>query len=82
MNNTARLVAWVLLPLVGLVILGIAAIWLLKALFGVVVYLLVGAAVVGGGYYLYRRARRSLGPGTRNRRRIEAARQTYRARSR
>jgi hypothetical protein len=80
--NTARLLAWILLPLVGLVLLGTLAIWLVKALLGIAAYLIVGALVVGGGVYLYRRARRAVGPGTRNRRRIEAAAQTYRARNR
>jgi O-antigen/teichoic acid export membrane protein len=80
--NTARLLAWILLPLVGLVLLGALAIWLVKALLGIAAYLIVGALVVGGGVYLYRRARRAVGPGTRNRRRIEAAAQTYRARNR
>jgi O-antigen/teichoic acid export membrane protein len=80
--NTARLLAWILLPLVGLVLLGALAIWLVKALLGIAAYLIVGALVVGGGVYLYRRARRAVGPGTRSRRRIEAAAQTDRARNR
>ncbi|MGC9669880.1 DUF5326 family protein [Planosporangium sp. 12N6] len=80
--NTARLVAWLVLPVVGLVVLGMAAIWLFKALFGLAFYLLVGLAVVGGAMYLYRRVRRSVEPGTRNRRRIEAAAETYRMRNR
>lgn len=78
--NTGRLLAWVILPLVGLVVVGMLAIWVLKALLGAVVYLLVGAAVVGGGALLYRRARRSVGPGTRTQRRLAAARETYRSR--
>lgn len=77
----ARLVAWLLLPLVGLVLAGMLAIWVIKALLGLIVYLAVGAAVVGGGIYLYRRARRAVGPGTRAHRRLEAARETYRARN-
>jgi hypothetical protein len=78
----AKLVAWLVLPVVGLIVAGWLALLLLKALLGVVVYLLVGAAVVGGGVYLYKRARRAVGPGTRTGRRIEAARTTYRQRSR
>jgi O-antigen/teichoic acid export membrane protein len=80
--NTGRLLAWVVLPLVGLVVAGALAIWLLKALLGLAVYLLVGAAVVAGGVLLYRKVRRAVGPGSRNRRRLEAAAETYRARKR
>jgi hypothetical protein len=77
----AKLVAWLVLPVVGLIVAGWLALLLLKALLGVVVYLLVGAAVVGGGYYLYRRASRAIGPQTRTARRIEAAKTTYRQRN-
>jgi hypothetical protein len=80
--NTAKLIAWLVLPLVALVVLGVVAIKLVSALFGVAIYLLVGAAIAGGAYYLYTRAKRSVGPGTRNRRRIEAASETYRMRNR
>ena len=38
---------------------------------------MVGALVVGGGVYLYGRARRALAPGTRTRLRLDAARETY-----
>ncbi len=78
----AKLLAWLLLPVVGLVLAGMLAIWVLHALMGVLVYVLVGAVVVGGGLYLYGRARRALGPGTRARRRIDAASETYRMRDR
>ncbi len=78
----AKLLAWLILPVVGLVVAGWLAIWLLHALMGVLIYVLVGAAVVGGGMYLYGRARRALSPGTRARRRIEAAQETYRMRDR
>jgi hypothetical protein len=78
----ARFLAWTLAGLVGLVLAGMLAIWLFKALLGVLFYIIVGALVVGGGVYLYQRAKRSLGPGTRTRRRIEAATETYRTRNR
>jgi hypothetical protein len=78
----AKLLAWLILPVVGLLVAGWLAIWVIKALLGIVVYLIVGAAVVGGGIYLYRRARRAIGPETRARRRIEAARATYQQRTR
>ncbi|MDP9819714.1 hypothetical protein [Spirilliplanes yamanashiensis] len=66
------------------VVIGVGwlAVNLLQALVGVFAYLLVGAVVVGGGVYLYGRAKRSLAPGTRNQRRIEAAVRTYRMRNR
>ena len=64
--------------LVGLVVAGALAVWLFKALLGVVFYLIVGAAVVGGGAFLYYRAKRALGPGTRMRNRLDAASETYR----
>ena len=79
--NTAKLIAWLVLPLLALVVVGVLAVSLFKALLGGVFYLLLGAAVVGGGYYLYQRAKRSVGPGTRARRRIEAANETYRMRN-
>jgi hypothetical protein len=66
------------LPLVGLVVIGALAIWLFQHLLGLVFYLVVGAAVAGGGYYLYSRAKRAIGPGTRTRMRLDAAAETYR----
>jgi hypothetical protein len=74
--NTGRLLAWLVLPIVGLVVAGMVGIWLLKAVLGLAVYVIVGAVVVGGGLYLYGKAKRSLAPGTRNRNRIEAAYRT------
>ncbi|HEX6498945.1 MAG TPA: hypothetical protein VF054_07910 [Micromonosporaceae bacterium] len=50
-----------LLAVAGLVLVGLVAWWLLKALIGLLFYVLVGALVVGGVVYLYSRARRSLG---------------------
>jgi hypothetical protein len=80
--NTAKLIAWLVLPIVGLVALGALAIWLFQALMGVLLYLLVGIAVAAGGAYLYQRAKRSIGPGTRTRLRLDAAAETYRQRNR
>jgi hypothetical protein len=80
--NTAKLLAWLVLPVVGLVLAGMLAIWVFQAILGLLVYVIVGALVVGGGVYLYRRAQRSIGPGTRTRRRIGAATDTYRMRNR
>ena len=61
---------------------GLGAVSLLQSLVGALAYLIVGALVVGGGVYLYGRAKRSLAPGTRTQRRIEAAAKTYRMRNR
>jgi hypothetical protein len=78
----AKLLMWLLLPIVGLVVVGMLAFWVLSQLLGVLAYLLVGVAVVGGGVYLYGRARRALAPGTRTRLRLDAARETYERRDR
>lgn len=78
--NSGRSLARVALALVGLVLAGMLAIWLLKALLGLVFYLVVGALVVGGGLYLYHRMKRAVGSGGRTQRRIEAAARTYRIR--
>jgi hypothetical protein len=80
--NAAKLLAWLVLPVVGLVIAGMLAIWVLHMILGLFTYIIVGALVVGGGVYLYRRAKRAVGPGTRTRRRIDAAAETYRMRNR
>lgn len=82
MGNAVKLIAWLLLPIAGLVVLGALAIWLFNALMGVLVYLLVGIAVAAGGAYLYQKAKRSVGPGTRTRMRLDAAAETYRQRNR
>jgi hypothetical protein len=49
------------LVLVGLVIVGWIAWALLKAIFGLLFYLIVGALVVGAAYLLYKKAAKSLG---------------------
>ncbi len=76
-----RAVGWVVVTVAGMVVVGWAAVWVLQALMGVFAYLLVGAIVVGGGIYVYGRAKRAVAPGTRNQRRIEAAVKTYRMRN-
>jgi hypothetical protein len=53
----------VVLVVVGLAVAGYLAIWLLGALFHIIGYLIAGALVVGGAYYLYGRAKRSLRSG-------------------
>jgi hypothetical protein len=53
------------LVVAGLFVVGVVGWWLLKALIGVFFYILVGAVLVGGGIYLYGRAKRSLTGGGR-----------------
>ena len=57
------------LAVVALFVLGVIGWWVLKALIGVFFYILVGAVLVGGGIYLYGRAKRSLSGGSRQIRR-------------
>jgi hypothetical protein len=77
-----KAIAYLVATIAGVIVVGWIAINLLQVLVGALAYLIVGAIVVGGGVYLYGRAKRSLAPGTRNQRRIEAAAKTYRMRNR
>lgn len=72
----------VVLATVAVVAVGAVAVALLKVVLGLFWYLVVGAVVVGGGVYLYRRARRAMGPGTRGGRRLEAVVRTRQLRDR
>ncbi len=74
-----KAVAFLIALIAGVVVVG----WVVSSLIGpVLFYLIVGALVVGGGLYLYGKAKKSLAPGTRTQRRIEAAQKTYRMRNR
>ncbi len=53
--------------IIGLIVVGAIAWWVIKVLVGLVFYLIVGAAVVAGGAYLYGKARGSLNGGKRGR---------------
>jgi hypothetical protein len=77
-----KAIAYLVATIAGVVVVGWVALALLHALLGAFVYILVGAVVVGGGVYLYGRAKRSLAPGTRARYRLDAAEKTYRMRNR
>jgi hypothetical protein len=48
----------VVLVTIGLILVGMLAWWVLKLLFGLAFYLILGLIVVAGGYYLYTRATR------------------------
>nr|WP_296069843.1 hypothetical protein [uncultured Actinoplanes sp.] len=74
-----KAIAFLLALIAGVIVVG----WVVSALIGpALFYLIVGALVVGGGLYLYGKAKKSLAPGTRTQRRIEAAQKTYRMRNR
>ncbi|WP_127497277.1 hypothetical protein [Actinoplanes solisilvae] len=74
-----KAVAFLVALLAGVIVVG----WVVSSLIGpVLFYLIVGALAVGGGYYLYAKAKKSIAPGTRTQRRIEAAQKTYRMRNR
>jgi hypothetical protein len=70
--NAVKLAAWVVLPIIGLVLVGMLAIWAIHVVLGLLSYIIVGALVVGGGLYLYRRARRAVRSGPSGRGRIGA----------
>jgi hypothetical protein len=76
-----KAIAYLVATIAGVIVVGWVAIQLLQVLVGALAYLIVGAIVVGGGVYLYGRAKKSLAPGTRTQRRIEAAAKTYRMRN-
>jgi hypothetical protein len=68
--NGGNLGTKLLVAVVALIVIGVVGWWLIKALSGLVFYLIVGALIVGGGIYLYGKARNSLGgPGRRGIRR-------------
>lgn len=74
-----KAVAFLVALIAGVIVVG----WVVSSLLGpALFYLIVGALAVGGGYYLYAKAKKSIAPGTRTQRRIEAAAKTYRMRNR
>jgi hypothetical protein len=52
-----------LLLVVGLVVAGLIALWAINFVLHLVLYVVVGALVVGGAMFLYGRAKRALGGG-------------------
>jgi hypothetical protein len=50
----------VILGAIALIVVGSLVVSVIGALFKLALYLIVGAVVVGGGLYVYRRARRSI----------------------
>jgi hypothetical protein len=63
----ARALIWVAVGAIVLIVIGMVVMSLLAAVLKYAVYLVVGALVVGAGFYLVGRARRALG-GSRLRR--------------
>lgn len=66
--NESHFIRNTLLVIVGVIAVGFVAWWLIKILLGLLFYVIVGALVVGGAYYLVRRSRSISG---RNRRSIK-----------
>ncbi|MFI5931307.1 hypothetical protein [Actinoplanes sp. NPDC051494] len=77
-----KAVAYLVATVAGVIVVGWVAISVLNWLVGAFAYLIVGALVVGGGIYLYGKAKKGIAPGTRTGYRIEAAKKTYRMRNR
>jgi hypothetical protein len=75
-------IAYLVAMIAGVIVVGWVALAVLHALIGAIGYLIVGVLVVGGGIYLYSKAKKAVAPGTRTQRRIEAATKTYRMRNR
>ena len=56
----AKNLVWLALGVLVLIVIGSIVVSLLGLLLKLALYLVLGALVVGGGYYLYTRARRSV----------------------
>jgi hypothetical protein len=54
-EDTGMNVLKAVLVVVGLIVVGMLAWWLLKLLLSVVLYIIIGALVVGGVWYAYNR---------------------------
>ena len=61
MMGPVKTLMWVVVAGVGLILVGWFVLSLIGTLLKLGFYLIVGALVVGGGLYLARKARRSLG---------------------
>jgi uncharacterized membrane protein YfcA len=73
-----KALAFLVAMIAGVIVVG----WVVASLLGpALFYLIVGALVVAGGAIVYAKVKKSIAPGTRTQRRIEAARETYRMRN-
>ena len=61
----AKNLVWLALGVIVLIVIGSIVVSLLGLLLKLALYLVLGALVVGGGYYLYGRTRRSVRGGRR-----------------
>jgi hypothetical protein len=66
--NESHFLRNALLVVGGLVLAGWLAVWLIGTFIHLILYIAVGALVVGGGMYLYGRAKKSLTSGSVQRR--------------
>lgn len=66
--NESHFLRNALLFIGGLVLAGYLAIWAIGIFFHLLGYILVGALVIGGGYYIYKRGERALKSGRVSRR--------------
>jgi len=74
-----KAIGYLVALIAGVIVVG----WVVSSLIGpFLFYLIVGALAIGGGAFVYGRMKRSIAPGTRTQRRIEAAARTYRMRNR
>jgi hypothetical protein len=60
MNESHHFFRNTILVIGGVIVAGWLALWLIGFVVHIFLYLVLGAVVVGGGYYLYGRAKKSL----------------------
>ena len=72
-----KALAFLVALIAGVIVVG----WVVHAIIGPLFYLIVAALAIVGGVYVYGKVKKSLAPGTRTQRRIEAAQKTYRMRN-
>jgi uncharacterized membrane protein SirB2 len=66
--NESHFLRNALLAIAGVVVVGWLAVWLIGVFFHLFLYIALGAVVVGGGMYLYGKAKRSITSGSAQRR--------------
>jgi hypothetical protein len=72
-----KALAFLVALIAGVIVVG----WVVHAIIGPLFYLIVAALAIVGGFVVYGKVKKSLAPGTRTQRRIEAAQKTYRMRN-
>jgi len=66
--NESHFLRNAILFVLALVVAGYLAIWAIGLIFHLLGYIIVGALVIGGGYYLYKRTERGIASGRVRRR--------------